>query len=244
MLDGAAVKATAQGLFAVMQVATFANETLTIPPNMSLVIEIGTSDRNTLDVELLPQPADRWLLSLEPLSDKYARGLARNGQGGGDHFQPLGHHHARGLIVPFAVGDVPTEGGAMKTINVGLNAGCSSLLPINTRSNRLKWCSRVAERRQVPTVSLEAVLGWAPGRPVEFIKVDAQGLDATIIASARGRLGSVRSFALEVISDDCHTLYVGQPRCSGVVEQAAKLGFAPATALGGRVAGSAHGRYG
>lgn len=40
-------------------------------------------------------------------------------------------------------------------------------------------------------------------QPVDFIKVDAQGLDAIVIASARSRLGQVRRFALEVISDDC-----------------------------------------
>lgn len=40
-------------------------------------------------------------------------------------------------------------------------------------------------------------------QPVDFIKVDAQGLDAIVIASARSRLRQVRRFALEVISDDC-----------------------------------------
>ena len=80
----------------------------------------------------------------------------------------------------------------------------------------------------MPTVSLESVLGWA-AQPVDFIKVDAQGLDAVVIASARSRLAQVRRFALEVISDDCDTLYEGQPRCSAVVAQAAQLGFEPAS---------------
>ena len=150
-----------QGLFATVQVAQLPNGRLAIPPNMTLAIEIGTSDRDTLDTELLPRNHKWFLLSLEPLSDKYARGLARNAVGRGDQFQGLGQHHKRGLILPLAVGDVPTEGGSTLTFNVGQNAGCSSLLPINRASNRLKWCKQVAETRRVPTVSLEAVLGWA-----------------------------------------------------------------------------------
>ena len=157
----APVQARSDGLFATVQVAQLPNGRLTIPPNKTLAIEIGTSDRNTLDTELLPGRRDWFLVSLEPLSDKYARGLARNPKWQGDTFQPLGHHHERGLILPLAVGDVPTEGGATLTFHVGANAGCSSLLPINNGSNRLKWCKQVAETRRVPTVSLEAVLGWA-----------------------------------------------------------------------------------
>lgn len=166
------VRATADGLYAAVQIATLVNGTLPIPPNLSLAIEIGTSDRDTLDVELLPYAHDWFLLSLEPLSDKYARGLARNSKGRGDAFQRLGHHHDRGIILPLAVGDTATDGGSFNAINVGSNAGCSSLLSINRDSNRLKWCKHVAERRQVPTVSLEAVLGWA-AQPVEFMKVEA-----------------------------------------------------------------------
>mmetsp|Transcript_47385 Transcript_47385/g.101147 ORF Transcript_47385/g.101147 Transcript_47385/m.101147 type:complete len:249 (-) Transcript_47385:226-972(-) len=142
----------------------------------------------------------------------------------------LGHHHERGIILPLAVGDVPTEGGAHKHFNVGRNAGCSSALPLNQKSNRLKWCKAVSEQRTVPMVSLEALLGWA-ARPVDFLKIDAQGLDTTIVASARGRLTQVRRFQLEVIADDCDSLYEGQPKCSEVLAQAAKLGFAPASTL-------------
>ena len=137
------VQARSDGLFATVQIAQLPNGRLVIPPNMTLAIEIGTSDRNTLDTELLPKNKNWFLLSLEPLSDKYARGLARNAKGRGDEFQGLGQHHKRGLILPLAVGDVPTEGGSTLTFNVGQNAGCSSLLPINSASNRLKWCKKV-----------------------------------------------------------------------------------------------------
>ena len=149
------VQARSNGLFATVQIAQLPNGRLEIPPNMTLAIEIGTSDRDTLDAELLRRNKNWFLLSLEPLSDKYARGLARNAAGGGDEFQGLGHHHKRGLILPLAVGDVPTEGGSTLTFNVGRNAGCSSLLPINGDSNRLKWCKKVGHHHSY-TVASEA----------------------------------------------------------------------------------------
>ena len=52
---------------------------------------------------------------------------------------------------------------------------------------------------------LETLLGWAD-RPVELVKIDAQGLDMTVVATARSRLAQVRRFAVEVISDDCETV--------------------------------------
>ena len=73
------------------------------------------------------------------------------------------------------------------------------------------------------------VLGWIGDRPVEFIKVDAQGMDLRVIESAGGRLAQIRRFGLEGISDDCHGLYVGQPNCSSVVARASELGYRPAS---------------
>ena len=78
--------------------ALHSNGTLAAIPHGAdpLVIEIGVSDRNPLDKELLPNlPKSAFLVSCEPLVDKYARGLARSSTMGGDNFQPLGMHHQR-----------------------------------------------------------------------------------------------------------------------------------------------------
>ena len=48
-----------------------------LPPNFTYIVEIGASDRNTLDQELLPRRPDLFLITLEPVIDKYARALAR-----------------------------------------------------------------------------------------------------------------------------------------------------------------------
>ena len=169
-----AVEATADGLFARIQLATLSNGLFHIPQNTSgIAIEIGTSDRDTLDVMLLPLMPKLFLLSLEPLIDKFARGLARNRLGFGEAFQPLGAHHHRGLVLPIAVDDVGDQPVHRKFNVGGQNTGCSSLLSIDHSSDRLKWCQKVAERREVPVVSLQTLLGWLPPlHPIELLKIE------------------------------------------------------------------------
>ena len=171
------VRSTATALHANLQVARLSDGLLPIPDSLPrVVIEIGASDRDTLDSWLEkgtsygPAWNDTFLVTLEPLVDKYARGLARSKEFSGDAFQPLGFHHPRGLILPFAVGpsDQPAR---VVTFNVGKNAGCSSLL--QTVHGRLGWCKTVSERRDVPLVTLERILGLIGShRAVDFVKID------------------------------------------------------------------------
>ena len=54
-----------------VQVATLIDGRLPIPQAADKVfVEVGSSDRNTLDLELLPDHARAFLVSLEPLVDK------------------------------------------------------------------------------------------------------------------------------------------------------------------------------
>ena len=73
-----------------------------VPEGTHLVLEIGANTRNTLDRELLPQRPDAFLITFEPLLDKYAALLARNSRP--DTRATLGAHHPRGLVLPFVVG--------------------------------------------------------------------------------------------------------------------------------------------
>ena len=99
------LETSAEGIFARVQVAGFARYGagrghLRIPFRTRRVfVEIGASDRDTLDVELLDAHDDAFLVTLEPLIEKYARGLARRGDVKVDGFQALGSHHKRGLRV-------------------------------------------------------------------------------------------------------------------------------------------------
>ena len=63
-----------------IQIATLRNGRLPIPVDADpVIIEIGSSDRNTVDKELLDEPGmeKAFVVSIEPLIEKYARGLSR-----------------------------------------------------------------------------------------------------------------------------------------------------------------------
>ena len=223
-----------------MQVARLtADGTFAAIPKRSkqLIVEIGASDRNTADQELLPRLPGAFLITCEPLVDKYARGLARDPRGRGDPWQPLGHHHARGLILPIAVGPVNGSSttnalgfeGERQRLNVAADAGCSSLGKRERNASGLafgEWCHRIKEQREVTVVPLAQVLSWI-GRPVDLIKIDAQGLDLKVIESAGDLLHRIQRFSIEVVADECATLYEGQLHCSAVLQRVAQLGFDP-----------------
>lgn len=225
-----------------VHVATLVDGRLPIPAEAGRVLlEIGSSDRDTLDVDLLPTMPDAFLVTFEPLVDKYARALGRREDAARavDGYEPLGQHHARGIVLPIAVApDVaaPESGalnasvpGSARNFNVGRRAGCSSLLAVarGRRGNTFgHWCNDMPEVRRVWSVRLETVLAWV-GRPVDFLKVDAQGMDLEVVRSGGPLLHRVRRVALEVVCDDCSELYASQPRCSEVLRQMERFGFVP-----------------
>ena len=89
-----------------------------------------------------------------------------------------------------------------------------------------EWCNPIAEHRRVWSEPLEQVLRWID-RPVAFLKVDAQGLDLEVVRSGGARLPLVQRVSMEVVSDDCTPVYVGQPVCTQVVAAMSQLGYQP-----------------
>jgi hypothetical protein len=197
------------------------------------VLEVGASDRNTVDVELLPRWSDAFLVTAEPLLDKVGRALARRvpARSVVDGFEPLGRHHARGIVLPVAVGPTWDPEGEMQTFHVGRVAGCSSLANVSKAPARGKfgaWCQNTMEERHVWTVPLKTVLNWLPAHArVALLKIDAQGYDLNVVASAGAEVDMIDYVAMEVISDDCAALYEGQPKCAEVVQTMFRHGFVP-----------------
>ena len=69
-------------LMAPMQVGMLLDGALPIPVDATpILLEIGSSDRNTMDVEVLPKIPNAFLVTAEPLIEKYSRALGR-GQAG------------------------------------------------------------------------------------------------------------------------------------------------------------------
>ena len=124
-------------LVAPVQIAWLHDGYLPIPENSNLVfLEIGSSDRNTMDAELLPQLPNAFLVTAEPLLDKYARALGRRRPASRVHdaLEPLGQHHDRGFVLPVAVAPISGDGdGELREFRVGPNSGCSSLFSPTAR---------------------------------------------------------------------------------------------------------------
>jgi len=110
-------------------------------------VEIGASDRNTMDVEMLPIVPDAFLITAEPLVDKWARGIGRRVKANSvqDSYEPLSRHHQRGIILPIAVSPTSNPQGESKTFYVGGRAGCSSLLNVSHQAEFGNWCRNVRE---------------------------------------------------------------------------------------------------
>ena len=209
-----------------------ANGTLPIPPGTTeIIMEVGANTRNTADRELLPRRPGAFLISFEPLLDKYGTLLSRNSIQ--DHRSPLGHHHKRGLVLPFAV--AKQDGFATFHLD-GTVDGCASLLnATGLRGLGIHGCASTRsgdrEERRVPTVSLRTVLGrwlaWEDGGgwPVAYLKIDAQGMDVQVLESAGELMGRIQQVEMEVVRDTCPRMYETAPNCSESVEAMARFGF-------------------
>lgn len=185
---------------------------------------------DTWDTLVLPHFHNAFLVSFEPLLDKWATLLARNTRS--RHAGQLGHHHPRGVALPFAVSD--HEG--FSDFHVSPRDGCSSLKRQHkpergdwkSRSFIMRECAKTVQVRRVPCITLRTVLqSWLGGRPVARIKIDAQGVDLAVMQSAgEENLLSVGEVVMEVLHDSCDGLYSGQPNCTTVTSEMLGMGFA------------------
>lgn len=240
LLTGSLATVTMQGdaLLATMHVAHLSGGTLAVPPGLtSAVIEIGCSDRDTMDDEELDTHfPNSFLLSFEPLVDKYALLLAKGTKrfvgSKKDIAVPLGRHHKRGVVLPFAISPV----GGDINFTVSAVSGCSSMAQIHPQSrykNILRtWglkCDEAFEKRIVPSITLEQALRLTGELPVLRLKIDAQGVDLQLVRSVPPAYFSsrVETVELEFAGDNCkdNPLYVGQASESEVVGYMASLGY-------------------
>ena len=196
-----------------------------------LILEVGASDQNTVDVEILPRWPSAFLVTAEPLIEKVARGMARRRPPNKvvDQSEPLASQHDRGIILPIAVGPTEDSGGEIQTFRVGGNAGCSSLANLSqTRASFGRWCRPTRDVRKVWTVPLGTLISHFPANSsISLLKIDAQGYDLKDFLSAGAAMWRLHHVSMEVVADDCRPVYADQPRCSEVVAEMRHHGFMP-----------------
>jgi hypothetical protein len=224
------------GIYAQLKlVELLPNGTLPLPSKTThILLEVGANTRNTVDYEKLGQKqhANAFLLTFEPILDKYASLLARNSRP--DSKALLGHHHRRGVVLPFAVS---SQDGFAPLHMHGTFDGCASLLQRGEIRFRRECIdpnpnsSRALDTRLVPTVTLHRVLSewlaWEGGGgwPIEYLKIDAQGMDIGVFESAKELKRRVRMVEMEVVNDKCKPMYAGALNCSETVRRMAEYGY-------------------
>ena len=210
-------------------------------------LEVGANnhelERDELK-QLLQDDSNGFLLSFEPLLDKYSYLVSFSSGGGAENNAAvnLGLQHRRGLALPYAIAEC-TPGGTT-VFHVTSLDGCSSLRPPSAdfkqqnQQNRnagtgMSWpswvverCAHLQEERSVPCVSLATVVGeWLGGHPIARMKVDAQGSDLDVIKSAGEFINRLLFINLEVHSKLAAPIYYGQASCDEVLLTMQRMGF-------------------
>lgn len=212
-----------------VSVASVDAETGAIPMPKStsqVFLEIGCSDTNTLDEDILDREPSAFLLSFEPMLDKWAvlagRGTTRMHAMKKDLTVPLGHHHPRGVVLPVAVSD--SRGTSV--MHISSIAGCSSLQEF--AKGIPSKCTTEVETRHVPTITLSDALALVPQPlPVRLLKLDAQGKDLQILQSTpAAELARIQQLTFEVVRDcpGSSTLYQ-RDSCEETLQRMRSLGF-------------------
>ncbi len=127
------------------------------------------------------------------------------------------------VVLPIAV--AATDGSAELQLNAYEQS--SSLLPADDAGVKA-WRSelefKVIGSVTVPTMRLDTFMNGAGIESVDFLKVDAQGLDLEVVRSAGGRLRDVARVQLEATTAS-YRQYEGAPGKSEIVEFMESNGF-------------------
>jgi methyltransferase FkbM-like protein len=121
-----------------------------------------------------------------------------------------------------------TEKDGSAELNINSYADASSLLPLDEQGVR-NWAGaqdlRTVDKVTVGTIRLDTFLNLAGIQTVDYLKIDAQGLDLDVVRSAGNRLKDIHRICLEC-DVSAHPLYRGASTKSETVEFLESRGFA------------------
>jgi FkbM family methyltransferase len=127
------------------------------------------------------------------------------------------------VVIPIAVAE--KDGCADFYINAFDAA--SSLLPFDGAALR-SWIGeyelKVDSVMTVPTIRLDTLMDLLDIQGVDYLKVDAQGMDLAVVRSAGSRLQDIRRITVEVDINP-ESLYTGAARKDDVLQYLSNAGF-------------------
>ena len=101
------------------------------------------------------------------------------------------------VLLPMAV----AEQDGCADFHINASDGCSSLLPLSEQGCAT-WIGgqefRVESKICVPTIRLDTFMRQMGISQVDFLKIDAQGADLSVVKSAGDRLACIKKITLEV----------------------------------------------
>jgi FkbM family methyltransferase len=127
------------------------------------------------------------------------------------------------VVLPIAIAE--RDGSAELQLNAYEQS--SSLLPAD-RAGVQRWITeqefKVIGSMTVPTMRLDTFLNGAGVEAVDYLKIDAQGLDLEVVKSAGDRLRDVAKVQLEATTAS-YRQYEGAPGKSVIIEFMKSKGF-------------------
>jgi len=127
------------------------------------------------------------------------------------------------FVVPLAVSE--TDGSA--ELNLNSSAASNSLLPLDDQSVS-KWVGaeglKTLDKVTVGTIRLDTFMNLSGIEAVDYLKIDAQGLDLAVVKSAGDRLKDIHRICLECDVTP-NPMYRGTPTKSETVEYLRSQGF-------------------
>jgi FkbM family methyltransferase len=127
------------------------------------------------------------------------------------------------VVIPMAV----AENDGCADFHINAFDASSSLLSLNEVGVR-SWIGgevlKVESTVQVPTIRLDTFMGLVGIETVDFLKVDAQGMDLGVVRSAGSRLRDIEKIVVEV-SLASVPVYTGEPSKEDVANYLRDAGF-------------------
>jgi FkbM family methyltransferase len=123
------------------------------------------------------------------------------------------------LVFPIAI----AEEDGIAGFHINTPEACSSLLPLNESSEMAK-ATGVEATVTVPTMRLDTFMSLVGIDKVDFLKIDAQGMDLAVLRSAGERLADIAKIQLEVTVSG-EPQYVGCPSKEEVLSYLSSRGF-------------------